>query len=293
MVRTDSKQKRNQEIDNKKIMVAGDAMLDRYWFGDVSRISPEAPVPVVRMIREEERPGAAANVARNIEAMGGQCIRVFGSGKPIEKLRLIARSQQVARVDFDHEQTAIDSLPYVNECGVVVFSDYGKGSLAKIHDLIQLAKSAGATVLVDPKGHEYERYRGADVIKPNLNEMKELVGGWSTEEQLSAKAQRLRHEAGIGAILLTKAADGMSLYYGAMGGEWQVEMVDCVEHIQAVAQEVYDVSGAGDTAIAALAVALSRGYSLRAAAGFANRAAGIVVGRFGTAVATASEVFGD
>lgn len=275
-----------------KIMVAGDAMLDRYWFGDVSRISPEAPVPVVRMIREEERPGAAANVARNIEAMGGECVRVFGSGSPIEKLRLIARNQQVARVDFDHVQDPITSLPGVEDCKVVVFSDYGKGSLSQIQRLIQTAKAAGAIVLVDPKGHEYEKYRGADVIKPNLNEMKELVGGWSNDEQLSAKAQRLRAEAGIGAILLTKAADGMSLYYGAMGGEWQVEMVDCVEHIPAVAQEVYDVSGAGDTAIAALAVALSRGHSLVSSAGFANRAAGIVVGRFGTAVATASEVFG-
>jgi len=264
-----------------RIMVAGDAMLDRYWFGDVSRISPEAPVPVVRMIREEERPGAAANVARNVEAMGGECVRVFGSGKPIEKLRLIARNQQVARVDFDHAQEPIEELPGVESCGVVVFSDYGKGSLAHVRDLIQTAKSAGATVLVDPKGHDYERYRGADVIKPNLNEMKELVGGWSNELQLTAKAQKLRLEAGIGAILLTRAADGMSLYDDAG-----------MTHIEAVAQEVYDVSGAGDTAIAALAVALSRGYSLHAAAGFANRAAGIVVGRFGTAVATAEEVFG-
>lgn len=263
-------------------MVAGDAMLDRYWFGDVSRISPEAPVPVVRMLREEERPGAAANVARNVEAMGGECVRVFGSGKPIEKLRLIARNQQVARVDFDHPQEPISSLPGVGDCGMVVFSDYGKGSLKNILDLIAMAKLAGATVLVDPKGHEYQKYRGADVIKPNLNEMKELVGGWSNEEQLSAKAQRLRADAGIGAILLTRAADGMSLYDH-----------EGMTHIPAVAQEVYDVSGAGDTAIAALAVALSRGYSLKAAAGFANRASGIVVGRFGTAVATASEVFGD
>lgn len=265
-----------------KIMVAGDSMLDRYWFGDVSRISPEAPVPVVRMLREEQRPGAAANVARNIEAMGGECVTVFGSGRPIEKLRLIAKSQQVARVDFDYEQTAIESLPGLEGCGVVVFSDYGKGSLANIQGLISTAKDANAIVLVDPKGHEYERYRGADVIKPNLNEMKELVGGWSTEDQLSAKAQRLRDEAGIGAILLTRAADGMSLYDR-----------DGMTHIEAVAQEVYDVSGAGDTAIAALAVALSRGYSLVASAGFANRASGIVVGRFGTAVATAEEVFGD
>ena len=140
-----------------KILVAGDAMLDRYWFGDVDRISPEAPVPVVRMIREEQRPGAAANVARNVEAMGGECVTVFGVGRPIEKLRIIARSQQVARVDFDHEQEPIEFLPGIDGCGVVVFSDYGKGSLLGVQKLICIAKNAGATVLVDPKGHEAER----------------------------------------------------------------------------------------------------------------------------------------
>jgi rfaE bifunctional protein kinase chain/domain len=264
-----------------RIMVAGDAMLDRYWFGDVDRISPEAPVPVVRMIREEQRPGAAANVARNVEAMGGECVTIFGVGRPIEKLRIIARNQQVTRVDFDHPQEPIEFLPGVDDCGVVVFSDYGKGSLLGVKNLIRIAKDAKATVLVDPKGHEYERYRGADVIKPNLHEMKELVGGWSTEEQLWDKAEKLRREAGIGAILLTRADKGMSLF-----------TEERILHIPAVAHEVYDVSGAGDTAIAALAVALSRGHSLLEAAEFANKASGIVVGRFGTAVATEDEVFG-
>jgi D-glycero-beta-D-manno-heptose-7-phosphate kinase len=262
-------------------MVAGDSMLDRYWFGDVSRISPEAPVPVVKMGREEKRPGAAANVAKNVEAMGGECVTVFGAGRPIEKLRVIAQSQQVVRVDFDYPQEPIESLPGIEECSIVVFSDYGKGSLSKIAKLIKLAKDAGATVLIDPKGHEYERYRGADVIKPNLHEMKELVGGWSSEDQLMDKAEKLRKEAGIGAILLTRSSDGMSLYTD-----------DRVLQIPAVAQEVYDVSGAGDTAIAALAVSLSRGLSLGEAAMYANVASGIVVGRFGTAVATRQEVFG-
>jgi rfaE bifunctional protein kinase chain/domain len=262
-------------------MVVGDSMLDRYWFGDVDRISPEAPVPVVKMAREEQRPGAAANVARNVEAMGGECVTIFGVGRPIEKLRIIARNQQVTRVDFDHPQEPIEFLPGVDDCGVVVFSDYGKGSLLGVQRLIRIAKDSGATVLVDPKGHEYERYRGADVIKPNLHEMKELVGGWSTEEQLWDKAEKLRREAGIGAILLTRADKGMSLF-----------TEEQILNIPAVAQEVYDVSGAGDTAIAALAVALSRGHSLLAAAQFANRASGIVVGRFGTAVATEDEVFG-
>ena len=260
------------------ILVCGDAMLDRYWFGDVARISPEAPVPVVRMRREEERPGAAANVARNIEAMGGACRAMYGDGERIVKLRVIGRSQQMVRVDFDHPQQPITDIP---KAEIVVFSDYGKGSLANIQDLIKQAKSSGAIVLVDPKGYDYERYAGADVVKPNLDEMKAMVGGWKDEADLERKAQKLREQAGIGAILLTRAAEGMTLYT-------ESGAID----IPSVAKEVYDVSGAGDTAIAALAVALSRGCELHEAAGYANKAAGIAVGRFGTSVATREEVFG-
>ena len=266
------------------ILVAGDAMIDRYWFGEVSRISPEAPVPVVRVIREEERPGAAANVARNVIAMGAPCETVFSSSpEPVIKIRVIGRNQQVVRADFDTPQSPLDADEFeakMSAADVVVLSDYGKGALADARALVALAKARGKTVLVDPKGHDYTKYHGADMVKPNLNEMRELVGGWGSEEELRRKAERVLRDARIGAILLTRAEAGMTLYDGHEA-----------THIPAVAQEVYDVSGAGDTAIAAFAVALSRGLGFAAAAHYANRAAGIVVGRFGTAVATESEVF--
>lgn len=295
-----------------KILVCGDAMLDLYWFGDVSRISPEAPVPVVKMVRTEERPGAAANVARNCRAMGAEVtlISIVGDderGHTLEallareairfipcraivttqKLRVIGRSQQVVRIDIDPEvvESALEQLhgafeDEVHTHDIVVFSDYGKGALGGIADLIAIAKGAGKTVLVDPKGYDYERYRAADVVKPNLEEMRELVGGWRTEWELEQKARKLRIEAGIGAVLLTRAADGMTIY-----------TKDRTASIPTEAREVFDVSGAGDTAIAALACALGRGFSLEAATRYANKAAGVVVGRFGTSIATEDEVF--
>lgn len=267
------------------ILVCGDAMIDRYWMGEVSRISPEAPVPVVKVIRTEEREGGAANVANNVAAMGAECRRLFSPSKEqVVKIRIIGRNQQVVRADFDNRQEPIN-LPAFDMaqygCDFVVFSDYGKGALADIGKLIVLAKTANKTVLVDPKGHDYERYRWADVVKPNLDEMKELVGGWSGEAELTKKAESLRIRADIGAILLTRSARGMTLYNG-----------DGVHHIEAEPREIYDVSGAGDTAIAALAVALSEGMALKAAASVANRAAGVAVERFGTAVITREEAFG-
>lgn len=272
-----------------RILVAGDAMVDRYWFGDALRISPEAPVPVVRMEREEERPGAAANVARNCEAMGAEVSTVFSPSRMrVVKIRLIARSQQVTRIDWDEPQDAISLEDFEGALSpvpaVVVLSDYGKGAFTKANLplMVSAAKARAAVVLVDPKGHDYRKYRGADVVKPNLDEMKELVGGWSGEEELEEKAHGLRQDAGIGAVLLTRAAGGMTLY--TERGATQ---------IKAEAREVYDVSGAGDTAIAALAVAIGRGMPLERAAIYANKAAGIVVEHFGTAVATREEVFDD
>lgn len=269
--------------------MAGDAMIDRYWFGDVRRISPEAPVPVFAHGHEEERPGAAANVARNCEAMGAEVSTCFSpSLERVVKIRLIARSQQMTRIDFDSPQSPIALTDFTRclEAGpdVVVLSDYGKGAFAKesLPLMVGTARAAGAKVLVDPKGYDYRKYRGADVVKPNLEEMKELVGGWGSEYELEEKARALRQAAGIGAILLTRAGDGMTLY-----DEIGTYSVAAEKH------EVYDVSGAGDTAIAALAVALGRGMSLRQAVIVANRAAGIVVERFGTAVATKEEVFAD
>lgn len=267
-----------------RILVCGDAMVDKYWFGEVDRISPEAPVPVVKMLREEERPGAAANVARNCEAMGAEVDRLFSpSGKKVVKIRLIAKQQQVARIDFDEPQEPVSVTEFeamLPKADVVVFSDYGKGALANVERLIGMAKQAGKPVLVDPKGVDYSRYRGADCVKPNLNEMKEISGGWTTEAQLESKVEAVMSCYGLGSVLLTRAADGMTLY-----GEGRVE------HIPAEAREVFDVSGAGDTAIAALAVGMAKGLSLERAARYANRAAGIAVGRFGTAVVTEGEVF--
>lgn len=266
-----------------RILVCGDAMVDRYWFGEVERISPEAPVPVVRMMRQEERPGAAANVARNCEAMGAQVDRLFSpSRERVVKIRLIAKQQQVARIDFDEPQEPVSEALFkalLPKADVVVLSDYGKGALTEAESLIALAKGEGKTVLVDPKGVDYSRYRYADVVKPNLHEMRDLVGGWTSEESLEQKIADVRSDYNIWSVLLTRASAGMTLY--AKGH---------VKHIASQAREVFDVSGAGDTAIAALAVGMAKGLSLERAAHFANRAAGIAVGRFGTAVVTADEI---
>lgn len=267
------------------VLVCGDAMIDRYHFCDVTRISPEAPVPVARVLRSEDRQGGAANVAENVKAMGAACLSCFSpSSEAILKVRIIGRQQQLVRLDFDLPQDPIDLDDFNGQLGLVkyvVFSDYGKGSLANISALILKAKTAGKTVLVDPKGYNYKRYAGADVVKPNIDEMRELVGGWTDEAELARKAKKLLRDAEIQAILLTRAAAGMTLF-----------TLQGTTTIAAAAKEVYDVSGAGDTAIAAFAVSLSKGHGLDRAASYANKAAGIVVGRFGTVVATEREVFG-
>lgn len=258
-------------------------MVDRYWFGEVRRISPEAPVPVVRMGKVEERAGAAANVAANCEAMGAQVTRLFSPSDPVVKIRVIGKSQQVVRVDFDTPQLPVDPTQFkdlASKASIVLFSDYGKGALTNIADLITIAKEEGAKVLIDPKGHDYARYLGADLVKPNLDEMREMVGGWGSETELEAKAAKLRQDSHVSAILLTRAADGMTLFTDS--GQ---------THIESTAHEVFDVSGAGDTAIAALSVGLEMGLSLETASRYANKAAGIAVGKFGTAVVSKHEVF--
>lgn len=263
------------------ILVCGDAMLDRYWFGDVTRISPEAPCPVLSVKRVEDREGAAANVARNVRAMGGECRTVYSDAAlPVMKIRAIGKNHQMLRIDFDNPQTPIPLGLDFRGARVVIFSDYGKGSLEHVQGLILRAKIAGCTVLVDPKGYDYERYRYADVVKPNTDEMRAMVGGWKNDADLDAKAQGVRRKADIRALLLTRAAEGMTLYTD-----------DGATRIPAEAREIFDVTGAGDTAIAALAVSLARGHTLKDAARYANRAAGIVVGRFGTATASEEEVF--
>ena len=298
-----------------RILVVGDVMLDRYWFGDVARISPEAPVPVVHVTRTEERPGGAANVARNCAALGAraQLLSVIGDDEPgallaalidassikanlhrdpsmstTVKLRVIGRQQQLLRIDFETPPSSevlasklADFEAALPDCDAVILSDYGKGGLAHISTMIDLAKAAAKRVLVDPKGDDYSRYRGADLVTPNLNELREVVGSWKDESDLAARAQKLRSDLALDGLLLTRSEQGMTLFdgRGAM-------------HVAAQAREVYDVSGAGDTVIATLAVMLAAGATLADAVRMANRAAGIVVGKLGTAVATRAELFG-
>lgn len=268
-----------------RILVVGDAMIDRYWHGDTNRISPDAPVPVVGVHRIEDRQGAAANVAANIEAMGGEVHRCFSPSfnfHPVVKLRVVSRRQHVVRLDFDEPQQPVDISAYqalLRHCGVVVISDYGKGALRDINEIVTMAVQAGAKVLVDPKGFRYEKYRGASMVKPNLEEMRALVGGWDSEDELEYKTNAMRVKAGIDAVLLTRGAEGMTLFNGK---RW---------HIAARKVELLDPSGAGEAAISAFAVAVAKGADFAEAAHWANKAASIAVTRFGTSVVTEEEVF--
>ncbi len=305
------------KFENAKILVVGDVMLDRYWFGDVARISPEAPVPVLKVTRVEERPGGAANVARNVAALGAQAtlLSVVGAdeaGDSLErllvgqgrvdallqrddtisttvKLRAVARQQQLLRIDFEtppsHEvlnAKLADFRARLPEADVVVLSDYGKGGLAHIAEMIRLARAAGKPVLVDPKGDDYARYRGASLLTPNRSEFREVAGSWKSEEDFAARAQKLRTELELDALLVTRSEDGMSLYRAGSA-----------LHEPTQTREVFDVSGAGDTVIATLAVMLASGAELPDAMRIANRAAGIVVGKLGTAVVTREEIVQD
>ncbi|MFG6456924.1 D-glycero-beta-D-manno-heptose-7-phosphate kinase [Roseateles sp. BYS96W] len=298
-----------------RVLVVGDAMLDRYWFGSVDRISPEAPVPVVSVRREEDRLGGAANVALNVSRLGAAStlLTVVGDDAPaatlqslleregisallgrdaqlttIVKLRVIGQSQQLLRVDFestpDHEVLArmlSDFEVALAGCDVVLFSDYGKGGLTHIPRMIGLARQAGKPVLVDPKGSDYSRYAGATVITPNRAELIQVIGRWRDEADLIERATRLREELRLDALLLTRSEEGMSLFDGA------AEPLN----VAARAREVFDVTGAGDTVIATLAAMLGCGMSLREAVPVANRAGGIVVGKFGTATVSYEELF--
>ena len=300
------------------MLVVGDVMLDRYWYGDVSRISPEAPVPVVLVNEKKEdlRLGGAANVAHNCAALGARTtlLSVVGadpSGKALEKLlrqqgvaaklhrdgsirtteklRIIGRQQQLLRLDFERSPSREvlaskleDYKRALAGCEVVVLSDYGKGGMAHIAQMVELARKARKRVLVDPKGDDYGRYRGASVITPNRQEFREVAGAWSDEKDLARRAERLRRELKLEALLITRGEEGMTLFLRGRK-----------IHIKTEAREVFDVTGAGDTVIAALAVMLGAGAGLEAAVRTANRAAGIVVGKLGTAVATYEELFGN
>ena len=309
---TIEKADRNQ-FSKARLLVVGDVMLDRYWFGDTGRISPEAPVPVVQVAKIDERLGGAANVARNASALGAKTtiLGVIGqdeAGKRVEqllqesgvqsqlqadskvpttvKLRVIARQQQLIRLDFEEtpSQNSLDEklkrfeslLPQVD---VVILSDYGKGALEQVSAMIALAKANKKLVLVDPKGDAYSKYKGATVLTPNRSELRQVIGQWSDEADLTKRAQSLRQELELSALLLTRSEEGMTLF-----------TEKGMEHVRAQAREVFDVSGAGDTVIATLAVAMAAGWPLERAMALANRAGGIVVGKLGTATVSAEEL---
>lgn len=301
-------------ITQKRILVAGDVMLDRYWFGEVNRISPEAPVPIVRVERREERLGGAANVARNAVALGIETslLGVIGedeAGRSVEtllgevgirsylnhdpsistiiKLRVIGRQQQLIRIDFEEkptEQILQDKLSRFNsliaEHDVIVLSDYAKGSLVNIAPMIEHAKRLGKYVLVDPKGSDYSIYKGASLLTPNKSELRQVIGQWKDEAELTQKAQALRKNLDIAGLLLTRSEEGMTLFTD-----------EEILHVPAMAREVFDVSGAGDTVIATVAAMLAEGKNLRDAVLIANQAGGIVVGKLGTATVTREELF--
>lgn len=295
----------------KRILVIGDIMLDKLVYGTVDRISQEAPVPIVKFDREECRAGAAANVAMNCAALGAQVTLIGivgkdesaeilkgivqqagikqilladGSIKTTQKLRVIGRGQQIVRIDFEQRPLIeLRDAAYfeIKRHDIIVLSDYDKGALSCIEGLIAVARLEGKTVLVDPKGADYRKYAGADLVKPNIHEMRDMVGHISNKPgDLAEKANRLRIDAQIGAVLVTKASEGMTLYDGSE------------HHIPSKAREVYDVTGAGDTVIACLAVMLAQGKSLLEAAIAANFAAGVVVSKFGTAVCSSEELEG-
>jgi len=310
------KQPTREQLGAARVLVVGDAMLDRYWFGAVDRISPEAPVPVVRVNRakEQERLGGAANVAWNVRGLGahaslltaigddehGHRLEALLAASGVEslfkrdprltttvKLRVIGRSQQLLRVDFEDEpdhEVLEDMLAQYEQTlaisGVVLFSDYGKGGLTHIPRMIELARTAGRPVLIDPKGSDYERYRGASVITPNRAELAQVIGPWNSEAQLHERAFALRERLGLEGLLLTRSEEGISLF-------------DAQGHVRipAQAREVFDVTGAGDTVIATMAAMLACGLPLRDAMQHANRAGGIVVGKFGTASVAYEELF--
>lgn len=305
-----------EQINLARVLVVGDAMIDRYWYGAVDRISPEAPVPVVRITREEERVGGAANVAANVAALGAKAslLTVVGDDEASHKLealvaktgiapffgrdpqsqttvklRVIGRQQQLIRLDFENapkrevlaSQTAT-FLSLLPNHDAVLFSDYGKGGLDHVHDMIEHARAAGKAVLIDPKGADYSRYRNATVITPNRAELQHVIGSWHDDNELRMKAQELRQQLSLEAILLTRSEEGMTLF------DAQGDL-----HINAQAREVFDVTGAGDTVIATMAALLAAGLTLRQAMPLANRAGGIVVGKFGTATLSYDELFGE
>ena len=303
-----------EQLSKARVLVVGDVMLDRYWYGAVDRISPEAPVPIVRITREEERNGGAANVAFNVVTLGAQSslltvvgddeashkleALVAGTGirthfgrdaelKTTVKLRIIGRQQQLLRLDFENtpktEVLATQTATFANllpEHDAVLFSDYGKGGLAHVSDMIERARAAGKPILIDPKGTDYSRYKNANIITPNRAELQQVIGHWQDEADLQTKTQNLRQQLGLDAVLLTRSEEGMTLF------DAQGQL-----HVSAQARALIDVTGAGDTVRATMAAMVAAGMSMRDALPLSNRAGGLVVGKFGTATVSYEELF--
>lgn len=301
-------------FEKAKVLVVGDVMLDRYWTGPTGRISPEAPVPVVRINQNEDRPGGAANVALNIATLGGHVslagivgqdenaaalttgIQALGvtpkwhtvaENPTITKLRVMSRSQQLIRLDFEEPYSATDSQALLDsavtslpDVDVVILSDYAKGALIDPREFIQQAKAQGVKVLVDPKGSDFSKYRGATLLTPNLHEFELVAGTVTSEADLVEKAHKLLKQFDLEALLVTRSEKGMTL----------ITAENTELHIPTVAREVHDVTGAGDTVISALATALAAGSDMPEACAIANTAAGIVVAKLGTSTVSRIEL---
>ncbi|MBI3899075.1 MAG: D-glycero-beta-D-manno-heptose-7-phosphate kinase [Gammaproteobacteria bacterium] len=302
------------DIARCRVLVVGDAMLDRYWHGGVERISPEAPVPVVAVTRTDERPGGAANVARVVRTLGAQCRLLSITGDDAEadslqrllqtdgvecglyrdkcinttvKLRVISRNQQLIRIDFE-SQASKDArvklldyyLEHLRDFDVVILSDYGKGGLGYVQEMITAARDADVPVVVDPKGDDYSHYRRATLITPNRKEFEQVAGKFRDNADLERKAQAMVAALDLEGLLVTRGEDGMSL----------IDKTNRVAHLPARAREVFDVTGAGDSVIATVGCAYAAGSSVEDALHLANIAAGIVVGKLGAATATPEEI---
>ncbi|MGA7509211.1 MAG: bifunctional D-glycero-beta-D-manno-heptose-7-phosphate kinase/D-glycero-beta-D-manno-heptose 1-phosphate adenylyltransferase HldE [Erwinia billingiae] len=302
------------DFNRAGVLVVGDVMLDRYWYGPTSRISPEAPVPVVKVDNVEERPGGAANVAMNIASLGAgsrlvgltgiddaaraldaslsgvnvQCDFVAVATHPtITKLRVLSRNQQLIRLDFEEGFEGVDPEPLherirqgLPKAGALVLSDYAKGALASVETIIQIAREANVPVLVDPKGTDFERYRGATILTPNLSEFEAVVGKCADEAEIVERGMALMAQFDLSALLVTRSENGMTL----------LQPGKKPFHLPTQAQEVYDVTGAGDTVIGVLAAALAAGNTLEESCFLANAAAGVVVGKLGTSTVSPVEL---
>ncbi|WP_136064978.1 bifunctional D-glycero-beta-D-manno-heptose-7-phosphate kinase/D-glycero-beta-D-manno-heptose 1-phosphate adenylyltransferase HldE [Modicisalibacter radicis] len=302
-------------LERARLLVVGDVMLDRYWHGGTSRISPEAPVPVVRVDESEDRPGGAANVALNVAALGGRVALAGLVGDDdnagllttrledsdvsthfqrsaeiptITKLRVMSRSQQLIRLDFEDSLAGIDTGEMLDRVeaalpdnDLVILSDYGKGTLSRVEELIALIRASGKRVLVDPKGSDFRRYRGASVITPNLGEFEAVVGVCRDDAELAAKGERLRAELALEALLITRSERGMTL----------IREGHAPLHLPTHAREVFDVTGAGDTVIGVLGLALAAGHGYPESVTLANLAAGLVVAKPGTATLSVAELY--